>query len=132
VVDSTGSGGEILYRLQELERQTDALDENINLMDDKLTELTRKHDRIAQDLRLISATAREARDVSGRLQKRADEEAARKAWATTDAETRNQAFKDKIAAIAVLMAIIGAGVSFTKGYAQSAWEQVIATLRDIK
>jgi len=101
-------------------------------MDDKLAELARKYDRNAQDLRLISVIAREARDVSLRLQKRLDEEAARKQWATTDAETRSQAFKAKLAALAVLMAIISAGVSLTKGYALSAWEQIIATLREFK
>jgi len=132
VADSTSGGGEIPYRLQAVERQTDVLDENLNLMDDKVVELTRKYERAAQDLRLISAVAREARDVSLRLQKRLDDEAARKLWATTDAETRSQALKAKLAALAVLMAVISAGVSLTKGYALSAWEQITATLRDIK
>ena len=132
MADNTSNGGEVPYRLQAVERQADLLDENINLMDDKLAELARKYDRNAQDLRLISVIAREARDVSLRLQKRLDEEAARKQWATTDAETRSQAFKAKLAALAVLMAIISAGVSLTKGYALSAWEQIIATLREFK
>lgn len=127
--DSVPGGAELPYRLQSVERQTDEHDERINLLDDRVDEFARKQERLVADVRAISGVAREARDVSARLQKRVDEEEARKKWAANAAETRTRNQKAKLALIAVIMAIISAGVSLVGGYAQQAWDRLTSIVQ---